>query len=109
MPQLPIDYPRYPAKKRSVAYLKSTTPYLAAFILFSIGLASYSLLSQLYSPARIQQLGWQAWDTIDLELHSQENVSSANGTQADVGLPLDVWVRIPSRAYTDCAGPNGQA
>lgn len=93
MPQLPTDYTgKYPARRRRVAYFKSAVPYLAAFLLFSIGLVSYSLLSRVYSPASVQQLGWQAWETINFELHQQEAVSSTNGTLADIGMPLNEFV-----------------
>ncbi|CAK9785592.1 Metallo-dependent phosphatase [Cutaneotrichosporon oleaginosum] len=89
MPQLPLDS-RY-HRRRTAGYIKSLTPYLGAFIFFTIGLVSYSLLSQLYSPATIDRLGWQEWDTIEFELHAQEQASTGNGTHAEVGLPLGVW------------------
>lgn len=97
MPRLPIDS-RYRQRRKTAAYFKSTAPYLGAFILFSIGLVIYSLLSQLYSPASVDQLGWQAWETIDFELHAQE-AAPGNDTQADAGLPLGVWVSAASRRH----------
>jgi hypothetical protein len=101
MPQLPLDS-RYRQRRRTTGYLKSLTPYLGAFILFSVGLVCYSLLSQLYSPASVDQLGWQAWDTIDFELHKQEQIAPGNDTHADVdvGLPLGVWVSATSTWLT---------
>lgn len=95
MPHLPPDYYYHRHKpRRTLSYLKSTTPYLVVFVLFSVGLVSYSLLSKLYSPAKLQQLGWQAWEPINFELHAHEG---GNGTLADLGVPLDVWVGLPSQ------------
>ncbi|BEI81811.1 hypothetical protein CcaverHIS002_0209710 [Cutaneotrichosporon cavernicola] len=102
MPQLPLDS-RYRPRSRTTGYLKSLTPCLGAFVLLSIGLVSYSLLSQLYSPATVNQLGWQAWDTIDFDLDAQEQAALGNDTQGDVGQQLDDPIAKHTTGITELA------
>lgn len=102
MVQLTPDYPG-PRPGRWL-YLRSFLPYLLLVLTLAFGLSSYSLLSHFRGPAEKQQIGWQAYDTIEVH-HSagagagEDVVTSGNGTSASgqqkyvPSLPLDNWVR----------------
>lgn len=98
MPRLAPDYPghRRPPK---YAYLRSLLPVLALILLFSFFLSSYSLLSHFRSPAKKQQIGWQAWDVVEMKASQTGNGTSSgsNGTESTdeefvPSIPLDNWV-----------------
>jgi hypothetical protein len=100
MPRFASDYRK---KAPRFAYLRSLLPVLASLLVFSFLLASYSLLSHFRSPAAKQQIGWQAWDVVDLSgLQSDQDVlGGSNSTDEwdwDWGddwapsIPLDNWV-----------------
>lgn len=97
MPRLTPDYPGN-RKPPRYAYLRSLLPVLFLILLFSFFLASYSLLFHFRSPARKQQIGWQAWDVVELTGGKSENgADGGNGTTGAVeefvpSIPLDNWV-----------------
>ena len=95
------DYPGQ-RKPPRFAYLRSFLPLVSLILLFSIFLASYSLLSHFRSPAKKQQIGWQAWDVVEFSQSNKGNddVETGNGTMGDQqfvpSIPLDNWVRLPA-------------
>lgn len=72
-------------RKRSWADFKSFFPYIALILLFSFGLASYSLLSHFRSPALKQPIGWQSWDVIQVKQVESEGEWSPS-------IPIHSWV-----------------
>ena len=97
MPRLTPDYPGY-RKPPRFAYLRSSLPVLFLILLFSFSLASYSLLSHFRSPAGKQQIGWQAWDVVQMSGGKgvkNETLEEGETTQNDdfvPSIPLDDWV-----------------
>lgn len=102
MPKLP----GYPGRTRSRwLYLKSFLPVVVLLFLFSILLASYSLLSHFRSPAAKQRIGWQSWDVVEV-VQPHENTNSAiNGTDFNPSIPIDVWVSQSVLWWTDQKDP----
>lgn len=105
MPRLKTESPAYRVSHR-FGYIRSSLPFLALIIIFSISLASYSLLSHFASPASKQRIGWQAWDVV--EIHSQssaaggelETVGNASDSAFVPSIPLDNWVsQSPRYSY----------
>ena len=100
MPRLAPDYPGH-RKPPRFAYLRSFLPIVFLILLFSFTLSSYSLLSHFRTPANKQQIGWQAWDVVQLTTNKQVNEgivtgeNSTSGVEEDVfqpSIPLDNWV-----------------
>lgn len=93
-PRWKSDYPRRPPR---FAWLRSCLPLLVIVILFSFLLSSVALLSHFRSPASKQQLGWQAWDVVEMhyasKTGSKENVTEGNEVFTP-SIPLDVWVSL---------------
>ena len=91
-PRWKSDYGRKPPR---FAWFKSCLPLLVIVILFSFLLSSVALLSHFRSPAAKQQLGWQAWDVVEMHYASKTG-SKANTTEGNEmfspSIPLDVWV-----------------
>ncbi|WWD21674.1 hypothetical protein CI109_106160 [Kwoniella shandongensis] len=104
MPRLAPEYQYTNYKPRRFAYLRSFLPILSLILIFSFSLVSYSLLSHFRSPAAKQQIGWQAWDVVEV----QNKVSTGVGVDVDLGeagggnstegegdyvpsIPLDNW------------------
>ncbi|OCF33844.1 hypothetical protein I316_04556 [Kwoniella heveanensis BCC8398] len=100
MPRLAPDYHGH-YKPPRMSYLRSCLPILALILVIAFGLSSYSLLSHFRSPAVKQQIGWQAWDVVEMSSSkSQGGVLSAegdetqgvtNGTGFVPSIPLEKW------------------
>ena len=115
---MPKLLPDYPGSRRGprFAYLRSFLPVIVLILLFSLLLASYSLLSYLTSPVAKQQLGWQAWDIVRVSKGSV-GASGVNGSATGedalgLSLPLDNWVsatNITRRSSADLPGSCGAA
>lgn len=114
MPQL---IPDYPGPKPRWILLRSFLPYLLLVLGIAFGLSSFSLLSHFRGPAEKQQIGWQAWDTIDVASQggAADNVPVGGGNETGPGggdeayipsIPLDNWVSTGERGGkgTDQAG-----
>jgi hypothetical protein len=71
------------------AYLRSCLPLLVLLILFSFLLSSVALLSHFRSPAAKQQLGWQAWDVVEMHYAKPEDEDTAVFAPS---IPLEYWV-----------------
>jgi len=98
MPRFTPDYPGQ-RKPPRFAYLHSLLPVISLILIFSVTLASYSLLSHFRSPAKKQQIGWQAWDVVETSTvkggdDTLDTVNGTTGTDADFvpSIPLDNWV-----------------
>ena len=96
-PRWKSDYGRKPPR---FAWFRSCLPLLLITILFSFLLSSVALLSHFRSPAAQQQLGWQAWDVVEMR-YAGKAVSKGNTTEESEvfapSIPLDVWVRQPKK------------
>ncbi|KAK4685487.1 hypothetical protein P7C73_g4662, partial [Tremellales sp. Uapishka_1] len=95
MPRLSPDYWQT-RKAPRFAYLRSALPLLFLILIFSIFLSSYSLLNHFSSPARIQKIGWQSWDVVEVSTSSVSGETDidigGNGTDNFVpSIPLDNW------------------
>jgi len=94
-PRWKSDYGRKPPR---FAYIKSACPLFVLVILFSFLLSSIALLSHFRSPAAKQQLGWQAWDVVEMHYASQKpggsNGSSLDGVVFTPSIPLEYWVSL---------------
>jgi hypothetical protein len=91
-----IDDP-YIRKPPRWAYLRSFLPVLILILLFSFALSSYSLLSHYRGPAKKQQIGWQAWDIVQVSAKHGETVGDVEiGGEEEQdfvpSIPLDNWV-----------------
>jgi hypothetical protein len=71
------------------AYIRSCLPLLVLLILFSFLLSSVALLSHFRSPAAKQQLGWQAWDVVEMHYAKPEDEDTAVFAPS---IPLEYWV-----------------
>lgn len=94
-PRWKSDYPRKPPR---FAWLRSILPLFIIVILFSFLLSSIALLSHFRSPASKQQLGWQAYDVVEMHYAQKPSGGGENGTGAGGGpdiftpsIPLDLW------------------
>ncbi|WVQ98259.1 hypothetical protein IAU59_005382 [Kwoniella sp. CBS 9459] len=101
MPRLAPDYHGH-YKPPRMSYLRSCLPILALILVIAFGLSSYSLLSHFRSPAVKQQIGWQAWDVVEMSsVEGQDgggngalstgDKSNGNGTGFVPSIPLDNW------------------
>jgi hypothetical protein len=86
-PRWKSDYARKPPR---FAYIRSCLPLLVLVILFSFLLSSIALLSHFRSPAAKQQLGWQAWDIV--EMHYAQATVNGTGEVFAPSIPLEYWV-----------------
>jgi hypothetical protein len=59
------------------AYIRSCLPLLVLLVLFSFLLSSVALLSHFRSPAAKQQLGWQAWDVVEMHYAKPDDEDTA--------------------------------
>ena len=86
--------PRWKADARRrtprFAYIKSCFPLLILVILFSFLLSSVALLSHFRSPAAKRQLGWQAWDVVEMHVAGPENDDVEEIFAPSI--PLESWV-----------------
>jgi hypothetical protein len=71
------------------AYIRSCLPLLVLLILFSFLLSSVALLSHFRSPAAKQQLGWQAWDVVEMHYAKPDDEDTAVFAPS---IPLEYWV-----------------
>jgi hypothetical protein len=71
------------------AYIRSCLPLLVLLILFSFLLSSVALLSHFRSPAAKQQLGWQAWDVVEMHYAKPDDEDAAVFAPS---IPLEYWV-----------------
>lgn len=71
------------------AYIPSCLPLLLLLILFSFLLSSVALLSHFRSPAAKQQLGWQAWDVVEMHYAKPDDEDTAVFAPS---IPLEYWV-----------------
>ncbi|WVF69590.1 hypothetical protein IAT40_004368 [Kwoniella sp. CBS 6097] len=106
MPRLAPDYHGH-YKPPRMSYLRSCLPILALILVIAFGLSSYSLLSHFRSPAVKQQIGWQAWDVVEMgsskgQGQGQDGVlstggdgtkgsGSGNGAGFVPSIPLENW------------------
>jgi hypothetical protein len=87
-PRWKSDYARKPPR---FAYVRSCLPLLVLVILFSFLLSSIALLSHFRSPAAKQQLGWQAWDVVEMH-YAQAPLNGTGGEVFAPSIPLEYWV-----------------
>lgn len=90
-PRWKSDYSRKPPR---FAYVRSCLPLLVLVILFSFLLSSIALLSHFRSPAAKQQLGWQAWDVVEMHYAQAKNRSDKEGEVFAPSIPLEYWVSL---------------